>query len=37
MAQILKRKFSWDPVAERSTDEEVNRMLRRPMREPWSL
>ena len=21
MAQILKRKFSWDPVAERSTDE----------------
>lgn len=37
MAQILKRKFSWDPVAERSTDEDVNRMLRRAMREPWSL
>ena len=37
MAQILKRKFTWDPVAERSADEEVNRMLRRPMREPWRL
>lgn len=37
IAQILKRKFTWDPVAERSTDEQVNRMLRRAMREPWSL
>jgi hypothetical protein len=37
MAQILKRKFAWDPVAERSTDEEVNRRLRRAMREPWTL
>ena len=37
IAQILKRKFTWDPVAERSTDEDVNRMLRRPMREPWKL
>ena len=36
IAQILKRKFAWDPVAERSPDdEEVNRMLSRPMREPW--
>lgn len=37
MAQILKRKFTWDPVAQRSTDEDVNRMLRRTMREPWTL
>ncbi|HPA18210.1 MAG TPA: Gfo/Idh/MocA family oxidoreductase [Verrucomicrobiae bacterium] len=37
IAQILKRKFTWDPAAERSPDEEVNRMLARPMREPWKL
>ena len=37
IAQILKRKFTWDPATERSTDEQVNRMLRRPMREPWIL
>lgn len=37
IAQILKRKFTWDPATERSTDEEVNRMLRRAMREPWKL
>ena len=38
LAQILKRKFTWDPAAERSPDdEEVNRMLSRPMREPWVL
>jgi hypothetical protein len=37
MAQILKRKFSWDPVAARSTDEDVNRMIRREMRAPWKL
>ncbi|MFH1923775.1 MAG: Gfo/Idh/MocA family oxidoreductase [Planctomycetota bacterium] len=38
IAQILKRKFRWDPVAERSPDdEEVNRMLSRPMREPWKV
>ncbi len=37
IAQTLKRKFTWDPVAERSTDEDVNRMLQRPMREPWKL
>jgi predicted dehydrogenase len=37
IAQILKRKFAWDPVAQRSTDEDVNRLLRRAMREPWRL
>jgi predicted dehydrogenase len=37
IAQLLKRKFTWDPVAERSPDEEVNRRLRREMRAPWTL
>lgn len=37
IAQILKRKFTWDPVAQRSPDDEVNQMLRREMREPWKL
>lgn len=37
IAQILKRKFAWDPAREQSTDEEVNRMLRRTMRAPWKL
>ncbi len=37
IAQILKRKFAWDPVAQRSPDEDVNRMLRREMRAPWKL
>jgi len=37
IAQILKRKFTWDPTAERSPDdEEVNGMLSRSMREPWN-
>ncbi len=37
IAQRLKRKFTWDPVAERSPDEEVNRLLKREMRAPWQL
>lgn len=37
IAQLLKRKFVWDPVAERSPDEDVNRRLRREMRAPWTL
>jgi len=37
IAQRLKRKFTWDPAAERSPDEDVNRLLSRPMREPWRL
>lgn len=37
IAQRLRRKFAWDPVAERSPDEDVNRMLRRAMRQPWQL
>lgn len=38
VAQLLKRKFRWDPAQERSPDdEEVNRMLSRPMRAPWKI
>jgi predicted dehydrogenase len=37
IAQVLKRKFAWDPVAQRSADGEVNHMLRRAMRAPWTL
>ena len=37
IAQLLKRKFTWDPVAQRSNDEDVNRRLRRDMRAPWTL
>ena len=38
MSQLLKRKFTWDPAAERSPDDdEVNQMLSRPMRDPWKL
>lgn len=37
ISQRLKKKFTWDPVAETSTDEEVNRMLVREMRAPWKL
>ena len=37
IAQRLKRKFRWDPAAERSPDDEVNQMLSRPLRAPWKL
>lgn len=38
IAMQLKRKLRWDPQAERFIDDdEANRMLRRPYREPWSL
>ncbi len=37
ISQLLKRRFAWDPLAEKSSDEDVNRMLRRPMRSPWTL
>ncbi len=36
-AQLLKRKFTWDPAAERSNDAQVNGWLRREMRAPWKL
>ncbi len=38
IAMLLGRKLAWDPAAERFTgDDEANRMLGRPQREPWSL
>ncbi|MBS0210220.1 MAG: Gfo/Idh/MocA family oxidoreductase [Planctomycetes bacterium] len=36
-AQVLKRKFTWDPALERSSDSEVNAFLSRPLRAPWTL
>jgi hypothetical protein len=33
---LLEQDLDWDPVNERVTNsEEANRMLARPMREPW--
>ncbi len=38
IALRLGRKVKWDPVAEQFVgDDEANRLLSRPMREPWSL
>ncbi|HWL07993.1 MAG TPA: Gfo/Idh/MocA family oxidoreductase [Planctomicrobium sp.] len=37
IAQRLKRKFTWDPVTEQSSDDDVNRMLQREFRAPWTL
>jgi len=37
IAQYTKRRFTWDPKREISSDDEVNAMLERKMRAPWSL
>jgi hypothetical protein len=37
IAMKLGRTFDWDPARERSTDEEVNRMLTRPERAPYGV
>ncbi len=37
IAQVLKRKFTWDPEKETSDDPEVNAMLSREYRGPWTL
>ena len=38
IAMQLKRKLKWDPQSELFVDDdEANRMLRRPYREPWSI
>lgn len=37
IAQIVKRPFSWDPVTETSSDDEVNAMLSRELRSPWTI
>ena len=38
IAMRLKRKVRWDPKTETfPDDDEANRMVRRPYRQPWSL
>lgn len=37
LAQILKRRFTWDPALQQSADSDVNHRLRRAPREPWKL
>jgi hypothetical protein len=38
MAMRLKRKLTWDPVAERFVgDDEANRLMTPAMRSPWTL
>ena len=31
------KKLKWDPVKMRFDDDEANKMLSRPMREPWKI
>ncbi|MBN1480152.1 gfo/Idh/MocA family oxidoreductase [candidate division KSB1 bacterium] len=37
IGMLLNKPISWDPVKEISTDDAVNKMLKRPMRSPWRL
>jgi predicted dehydrogenase len=37
IAMRLGRTLGWDPVAERFSDDEANRLLDRPARGPWAL
>lgn len=37
IAQLVKRRFTWNPETELSHDEEVNSMLERDLRAPWTL
>lgn len=37
IAYRMGRKLQWDPVAERFLDDEANRLLHAPYREPWRL
>jgi hypothetical protein len=38
ISMILGRKLRWDPVAEKFVgDDEANRFLSQPMREPWTI
>jgi hypothetical protein len=34
---LMKKPIHWDPVKEISTDDEINRLLKKPMRSPWRL
>ncbi|MBN1466930.1 Gfo/Idh/MocA family oxidoreductase, partial [candidate division KSB1 bacterium] len=37
IAMLLDKPISWDPVREISTDDEINKMLKKPTRSPWRL
>ena len=37
IAMMVGQKLKWDPVKERFDNDEANKMLSRPMREPWTL
>jgi predicted dehydrogenase len=37
IAMLLERDLEWDPVAEKTNDEEANGMLMRGMRAPWEV
>ena len=37
IAMLLEKPISWDPQKEISTDDEINKMLKRPTRSPWRL
>ncbi len=37
IAQLVKRRFTWNPETELSSDDEVNSMLDRKLRAPWKL
>jgi len=37
ISMLLGRKLHWDHVAERFLEEEANRYLSKPMREPWAI
>ena len=37
IAMLTGKPIRWDPVTEISTDDEINRLLERPMRSPWHI
>jgi predicted dehydrogenase len=37
IGMLLKKTFDWDPVAEQSSDADVNAMLARPTRDAWMM
>ncbi len=37
IAMLLDKPIAWDPVKEISTDDEINKMLKKPTRSPWRL
>ncbi len=37
IAMLTRKPIRWDPQNERSDDDEINRLLKRPMRSPWKI